>query len=399
MPDRDGTGQPRVRVAIVGAGFAASSHIDALSRLRGIEIHGILSSSEARSHEAASRFGIPVAYASLDELVADPSVHAVHNCTPNVLHAEITSRLLEAGKHVLSEKPLGMDAAETAALAEQARDSDGVAGVCFNYRHFPLVQQARIMLRSSDHGVIHFVRGGYLQDWLLHDDDWNWRLESDKAGPTRAMGDIGSHWIDTVQHVTGDRIVAVMAELGRLHEERWRPTDEPQTFERAEGGRERVSIDTEDFAAVLVRFSGGARGAFTVSQVSPGSKNRLFFQIDAAQTQLGWDQEEPNTLELGKRDEANRRLPRDPSLLADEAAALARFPGGHQEGWPDALRNLFADFYESVAARHRGEDRHHLFASFEEAHHVTRVVEAVARSHREERWIEIDSTQPEEDSA
>ena len=380
-----------IGVGIVGAGFAASSHVDALRRLPRVRLAGIVGSSPERVRPAADRLGIERVYPDLDALLADDGVAAVHNCTPNAAHADVTSRALSAGKHVLSEKPLGLDATETAQLVDAAARSDVVTGVCFNYRHFPLVQQVRAMLGTGDDGSVHLVHGSYLQDWLLFEDDWNWRLSSHRAGSTRAVGDIGSHWVDTVEHVTGDAIVEVAADLGRLHDERVRPEGEVETFARAGGGATRYRVDTEDFASTLFRLRSGARGSFLVSQVSPGRKNRLWFEVDAGRASFAWDQEDPNHLWIGRRDRPSEDLVRDPSLLSPEVAPLARFPGGHQEGWPDALRNLLADFYAAVDARRRGEPHAATFASFEDAHHVVQVVDAIAASASTGAWVSVGS--------
>ena len=378
----------RIRVGVIGTGFAASSHLDALARLRGVEVAGILGSSPERSRAAAERLGVGRAYPGLEALLDDDSVDAVHNCTPNHLHAGITERALATGKHVLSEKPLALDPEEGARLVSAADRANVVTGVCFNYRHFPLVQQARAMVRG-ELGPVHLAHGSYLQDWLLEKDDWNWRLEADKAGATRASGDIGSHWVDTVEHVMGDRVEEVMADLGRLHDERLRPAGEVRTFERSPAERIPTRVDTEDFASVLLRFRGGCRGAFTVSQVSPGRKNRLWFEMDGARAALAWDQEDPNRLWIGRRDAANAQVMRDPSLLVPQAAALAHFPGGHEEGWPDALRNLFEDFYAAVSAHRERRPDQRTFATFGEAQHVTEVIAAIARSDRDRSWVPV----------
>jgi predicted dehydrogenase len=380
----------RLRVAVIGSGFAASSHVDALSRVRAVEIAGIVGSSAERARAAAERFSIDRAYGSLDDALSDPSVDAVHNCTPNDVHAEITTRCLDAGKHVLAEKPLAMDSAQSGELVTRAAAADVVTGVAFNYRHYPLVQQLRMMLSAGEHGAVHLVTGGYLQDWLLHRDDWNWRLESARAGSTRAVGDIGSHWLDLVQHVTGDPIVEVMADLGRVFDERVRP-GEVETFSRSSGEGEPVAVDTEDFGSVLLRFASGARGAFTVSQVSAGRKNHLHLEVDTAEAAFAWDQEEPNALWIGRRDEPNLDLVRDPSLLAPEVAPLAHYPGGHQEGWPDGLRNLLEDFYAAIAARLDGGSHTPTFATFGDADRVMRIVEAIAESDRRGAWVSVTS--------
>jgi predicted dehydrogenase len=375
---------------VVGTGFSGSAHVDALSRLRKVEVIGVLGSSPDRSTEAAERLRVPRAYATLDEVVSDAEVDAVHNCTPNVVHAEVTVAALQAGKHVLSEKPLAMDAKQARALASHAERADVVTGVCFNYRHFPLVQQMRATIGNAEFGPIHLIRGAYLQDWLLFRDDWNWRLESARAGATRAVGDIGSHWLDLAQHVTGLRVVGVMADLGRLYDERMRPAAQAETFRRGDGRVEPTAVDTEDFGSVLLRFEGGGHGILTVSQVTAGAKNRLTIGVDMSTASMEWNQEEPNSLRIGRRDAANLELPRDPTLLAPTAAGLARLPAGHHEGWADALRNLFADFYAAVAARGEGRPYETSFATFDESHRVARLVEAITDSHRDGRWVTLD---------
>jgi predicted dehydrogenase len=402
-----GPGRPApLRVGIVGAGFAATSHADALARLPEVQLLGVAGTSRDKAEVAAARLGAERAYPDYRALLDDPDIDAVHDCTPTNLHAEVNRAALAAGKHVLSEKPLAMDSHQTAALAEQAASARGLSGVCFNYRHYPLVAQARAMLAAGDIGPVHLVHGGYLQDWLLWDEDWNWRLEPEKAGATRAVGDIGSHWLDLAQHVTGDQVAAVMADLFTVHAKRWRPSGGVHTFEQAPGagggagetspGRPvQVAVETDDAAAVMLRFSSGARGTLTISQVSAGWKNRLFLEIDAARASLRWDQEAPNHLRIGRRDAENGDLVRDPSLLAPEAAALAHYPGGHQEGWPDALRNLFEDFYRAAAARDRGEPYQGSYATFSSAHQVALIVEAVLQSHRRGGWVQVGETRDE----
>jgi predicted dehydrogenase len=373
-------------VGIVGTGFAASAHLDALSRVPGVEVVGVLGRTPERTKDAAARLHVDRAFASLDELLG--SVDVMHNCTPNDVHAEVTHAALAAGVHVLSEKPLGVDAAEAATLAVSAASmTDVMTGVCFVYRHFPLVQEMRALLADGADGPIHLAHGVYLQDWLLLSDDWNWRLESPRAGASRAMGDIGSHWIDLLQHVTGEVVTSVHAQLGRAHDTRIRPDGERETFVSGSGSGRPVAIDTEDMALVLFRTASGTRGSVTISQVSAGWKNRLVLEVDAAEASFVWDQEDPNHLRIGRRDGANRDVLRDPTQLGATAARLARYPAGHQEGWPDALRNLFEDFYRPFAGP---DDGVRTVASFAEAARVQAVVEAVVRSDAAGVWVEVD---------
>jgi predicted dehydrogenase len=383
-----------ILVGIVGAGFAASSHIDALARLRRVEIAAILGSSKERTAVAAARFGIdPVG--SLEELL--DQVDVVHNCTPNYVHASVTDAALDSNVHVLSEKPLGLDAAEAARLAKAASEAEAVTGVCYTYRHFPLVQQMRGLLADGGDGPVHLVHGAYLQDWLLRRDDWNWRLDATRGGSSRATGDIGSHWLDLAQHVTGDSVAAVTARVGRLFDERIRPSEgERETFGGGDGVGDPTLVDTEDLAVVLFRTAAGVLGSVTISQVSAGWKNHLVLEVDAAESSFVWDQEEPNRLRIGRRDGANRDLPRDPSQLRPEAAGLAHFPAGHQEGWPDALRNLFEDFYANVIAHGRDEPYEPTFASFADAARVQAAVQAVVRSDATGSWVAVDDVVREE---
>lgn len=378
----------------MGAGFAGGAHVEALGRVPGVKVAAVAGSTEARARAAADRLGVAQATGDYRALLADPSIQAVHNCTPNDLHHEVTAAALEAGKHVLAEKPLAMDSRETADLVARAGRAGTVCGVCFNYRHYPLVAEARAMLADGRAGRPHLITGAYLQDWLVEETDWNWRLQSERSGASRALGDIGSHWIDLIQHVTGRRVARVHARLGRLHDQRLRPSaGDVRTFDRGgEAHTEPVAVDTEDFANVLFEMDDGCAGVFTVSQVSPGRRNGLTFEIATRAASLAWDQEHPNELWIGRRDRANEQLVRDPALLSEEAAALAHYPGGHQEGWPDGLKNLLLDFYASVRAHTRGERRGTSVASFADAHGITRTIEALLESHRTGSWIAVDPT-------
>ncbi len=383
-----------IQVGIVGTGFSARSHLEALRRLHQVEVIAIASSSQERAEQVAKQFGIPRAYGDFRRLIHDPDVEVIHNCTPNLLHFPINREVLSAGKHLLSEKPLALNSQESSQLAEWAKKSASVSGVCFNYRHYPMIAEARASIAGGECGRVYLVHGGYLQDWLLYDTDYNWRLDPDQSGKSRAIADIGSHWCDTLQHVLGRRIVEVFADLKTVHPVRFKPRGPVTTFSQsAEADREEVPIDTEDCGIVMVHFEGGVQGVFTVSQVSAGRKNRLYFEIAAEKASVAWDQEEPNRLWIGKRDGANRELLRDPSLLSEPAASMAHYPGGHQEGWPDGLKNLFIDFYEAVRRRKAGEgetgEGAASFATFEDGHRIMLLIEAILESHRTKKWVRL----------
>ncbi|MFC7440552.1 Gfo/Idh/MocA family protein [Laceyella putida] len=382
----------KVKVGIIGTGFSAQSHLEALNRVPFVEVYAVASRSQDKAQAFADKFGVTKAYGSYEELLQDPAVDAVHNCTPNYLHHPINIAVLKAGKHLLSEKPLAMSSEESKELAALAAKNDVVSGVCFNYRHYPMVQEARQAIREGKIGKVHLVTGGYLQDWLLFPTDYSWRLEPDKNGDSRAIADIGSHWCDTVQHVLGQNIVEVFADLKTVHPVRQKPTTAVQSFaSNVTAEFEEMEIATEDAGTVLVHFENGAHGVFTVSQVNAGRKNHLHFEIAGNQASLAWEQENPNKLWFGHRDRANQELMRDPGLLSEQARGLAHYPGGHEEGWPDGLKNLFLNFYEAVRLRQKGEDwqSHRTFSSFAEGHRIMQLIDAILESHRTKRWVSI----------
>ena len=374
-------------VAVAGSGFIGPVHVEALRRLKNIHVTGILGSSPVRSEQARLAMGLPRAYASLDEMLADPDVQAVHLALPNVLHYEYSMRALEAGKHVMCEKPLAMHAEESAALVEAASASGLEAGVCYNQRFYPMNLQVRSMIASGELGALHSVVGSYVQDWLLYDTDYNWRVLSDKGGPLRAVSDIGTHWIDLVTSMTGLEVEAVLADLKIVHPVRKRPKGEVQTFTGAyEGDTEDVAIDTEDCGSVLFRFKGGARGSLWVSQVTAGYKNSLRYEISGAEQSVSWHSQFPNELRVGRRNVPSEAVVRDPALLHDLPGRFTSYPGGHNEGFPDTFKHCFRAFYEAVEGGGSGE---RLYPSFEEGHKEIVLCDAILQSHQEARWITI----------
>lgn len=383
-------GSERIRVGVVGTGFSATCHLDALARQPGVEVVAVAGSDAARAERLAREHGIPSSYGSYAELIDHPGLDAIHNCTVNRLHHEVSMAALERRLHVLSEKPLAVDSGQSGALAAEASRAGVVAAVCFNYRHYPLIAQIRATLARGEYGRPHFVHGGYLQDWLLLATDWNWRLDPVEGGASGAVADIGSHWADLAQHVTGDPIVEVFADLATLHATRLRPESRVGTFGSAAGdGSTPVKVEAEDHGTVLVRFASGARGSFAVSQTSPGAKNGLSLRIDAAEAAVVWRQEDPNRAWVGRRGAPNLELSRDPGALDPRAARLTRLPVGHPEGWLDALSSLVADFYEAIAATRDGRSHDGELATFQDGHARVRLVEAIGESHREQRWASV----------
>jgi len=382
-----------INVAIIGSGFMGAAHMDALRRVPGVNVVAIASIDTPRARELADQFGVPHVVEDWRALLDRPDVHAVHNCTPNNLHYAVNRALIEAGKHVLSEKPLTMTSEESADLVRLARERGVVTAINFNYRGYPLVQQARGMVQRGDLGELFLVHGHYLQDWLLYDTDYNWRLESAVSGASRAVADIGSHWCDLVQFVTGRPIVRVFAHLFRAHETRKKPKQAVETYKGKELGApqeyDEVAIDTEDGAFVLAEFAGGLRGSLVVSQVSAGRKNRQWIEVDGSRSALSWNQEEPNSLWVGHRDRPNEILIKDPSLLDATARDFAHYPGGHPEGYPDGPRNLFRNLYRYIrGGKTPGTDAAD-FPTFEDGHAEVVIVEKVLESHARGAWVDV----------
>jgi predicted dehydrogenase len=374
----------RIGMGLVGPGFVGVHHIDAVRRLGFVDVVAVADVNETAAREKAAALGVATAYGSFEALAADPSVDVIHNTTPNFLHGPVIRAAIARRKHIISEKPLASSAAEALALWTAAADAGVVHAVTFNYRGNPLVQQARAMVAGGDIGAVHFVHGGYLQDWLLKPTDFSWRLEPEHGGGSSAFADIGSHWCDLAQHVTGSPIVEVLADLATVVPTRYRPSVSPQAFGAAAGEtREPFRVTSEDLATILVRFENGARGCATIGQVCAGHKNDLWIELNAANASMRWRQEQQNELWVGRRDTANELLAKDPSLIAHAARPYAHLPGGHQEGWADAFANVIRDIYSFIAeGRAPGGQRAPAFATFEDGYRIACLVDAVLESHR-----------------
>jgi predicted dehydrogenase len=373
----------RFRAGVVGTGFVGVVHVHAL-RLLGVDVAGVVGSSPER---AAAKAIAPV-YDSLEALLADDTVDVVHLTTPNHLHHPQVKQVLAAGKHVVCEKPLAMTSDESAELLELAQASGLVHCTNFNLRFFPLVHEARDRVQAGEIGDVWNVHGGYLQDWLLFPTDWNWRLERDKGGEMRAIGDIGSHWMDMAQFVSGRRIVELVADLATTIPVRRRPLGEVETFtSAADVEREDAPMTTEDLGHVLVRFDGGARGAFKVSQVSAGRRNYLHFQVDGSQSALAWSAESHEELWIGRRDEPNGVLQRNAALMHADAASRTFLPAGHAEGWVETFRELYRAVYTAVAAG--APPAVPDYPTFADGHVANVLGDAIALSNRERRWVEV----------
>ncbi len=378
---------PGIGAAVIGTGFIGTVHVEALRRI-GVSVRGVLGSSPERGAARAATLGVPQAYPSLDALLADETVDVVHVTSPNHLHVPQVRAILSAGRHVVCEKPLAMDAAGSAELVTLAAASDRVCAVNFNIRFYPLNQHLQERVAEGMLGDIRLVTGQYFQDWLFLDTDWNWRLEPEQGGALRAVGDIGSHWIDLMTFITGRRVASVMADLTTFIGTRHQPRGPVESFatERSTDTVAR-SMTTEDTASILLRFADGARGAVNLSQISSGRKNSLRYEIDGSEAAAAWDSEQPDQLWIGHRARPNEILIRNPALMGPAGVAAAALPGGHVEGFGDTFGALFRAIYADVAAGKPSPRPR--YATFADGHDRMLVGDAIGESARLGRWVDV----------
>ena len=377
----------KIKAAIAGTGFMGKVHTENIRRLGNVEVAAVVGSRPERAQKFAEAMSIPIATSNLGDVLENREIAAVHICTPNVDHFPMSLAAIEAGKAVLCEKPLTMNTDEARRLVDAAKAKNAVNCVQHNLRYYPVVQQIRQMIAAGDLGEILIVQGTYSQDWLLYDTDWNWRLDSKSNGKLRVMGDIGSHWMDMIQHLTGLSISAVCADLTTFHKTRKRPKGSVETFSGKKAAAteyETFAVDTEDFGIVMLRLGERARGAFTVSQMSAGRKNRFAFEIFGTKAGVAWDQEKPDTLWIGHRNDPNQVMVKDGSLMYPAAATFADLPGGHSEGYDDSHKQVFKRFYARVADASAPID----YPTFEDGLHGMILLEKVAESAAKKAWVE-----------
>lgn len=373
--------------AVIGTGFIASVHIGALRRL-GVTVAGVLGSSPGRGAERAAALGVDHAYPDIDALLDDPAVSVVHVTSPNVAHYDQVCRIIAAGKHVVCEKPLAMTSAQSREMVALAAGTGVVAAVCYNIRFYPLNQQAHGMVAAGDLGDVRFIHGHFHQDWLAKETDWNWRLEADQGGALRSVGDIGTHWIDLTNFITGLRPTHVMAELATFVPERRKPTGPVETFASGDTGpSEPRRVETDDAAMILLRYPGGARGTMSTSQISRGRKGDMAWEVAGSRASAAWQAETPDHLWIGHRDAPNQILLRDPSLMNPAGAAASTLPGGHVEGFADSFHGFFRQVYRDVAAGGRQPDS--TWATFADGHHEMLFCDAVLDSAASGTWAAV----------
>jgi predicted dehydrogenase len=378
-----------LKAAVIGTGFIGPVHVEALRRL-GVEVVGILGSSPENGAARAKAMRLPRSFDTLEELLAVPGLDVVHITTPNYLHKPMALQAIAAGKHVVCEKPLAMDVTEGQELLDAATAAGIVHAVNFNLRVYAQCHQAKALVESGELGRVLLMHGRYLQDWLLNDTDWNWRLEPGQGGDMRVVADIGSHWLDLMTFIGGKRLSEVCADFATLLEKRKKPTKPVETFAGkalAPEDYEEISITTEDYAGILLRYEDGVHGSCTVSQMSAGRKNHLAFEVDCAKASVAFNSENPEQLWIGRRDRPSETLLRDPALLAPSARSTTDYPGGHAEGFPDTFKQLYKKVYAAIEAG--GPPVHPDYPTFADGVYSLQVGEALLQSARENRWVPV----------
>jgi predicted dehydrogenase len=378
-----------IGAAVIGTGFIGGVHIGALRRL-GIDVVGLLGSSPARGSERGAALGVAKSYDTLDQLLADPKVHVVHVTSPNKAHYQQVKQILAAGRHVVCEKPLAMTSAQSAEMLALAKSTGLVAAVCYEVRYYPLNHQARGMVVNGELGDIRLITGYFHQDWLARPTDWNWRLEPEEGGELRSVGDIGTHWLDLTSFITGLRATEVMAELSTFITEREKPIGPVETFAKTSGQKtERRNIMTDDVSTILLRYPNGARGVMSTSQVSFGKKCALHWDITGSEASAMWHMENPEQLWIGRRDQPNQILQRDPGLMNPMGGSVASLPGGHAEGFADAFFAFFRQVYADVAKG--GGQKDPTYATFDDGHYEMQFCDAVLKSAKSGTWTKLSS--------
>jgi predicted dehydrogenase len=375
----------RIRTAVIGTGFMGRVHLEALRRIEHVDVVEVAATSADKGRAAAEGYNVLNSTGDWQDVMRDPSIDAVHVCTPNDSHFPIAKAALEAGKHVLCEKPLAMSSAQARELTDLAAAKKLRNALCHNLRFYPMVQQMKAMREAGAFGDILVVQGTYSQDWMLYETDWNWRVDPSVSGPSRVMADIGSHFFDMAEHVTGLKVSSVCSDLQIFWPTRKQPKSGGETFSgKTAGETTDTKIVTEDFGTTIFQM-GRARGAMTASQVSAGRKNGLVLEIYGTKGGATWRQETPEELWLGHRDAPNQVLMKDPSLLSEHARAFADFPGGHAEGYPDTHKQLYRRFYASISDPSLTPD----YPQFADGLRQMKILDAELASHKSRAWVDV----------
>jgi predicted dehydrogenase len=375
----------KMKVGVIGVGFIGVAHVEALRRLGFIEVVAIADTHTPQ--KKANELYIKKGYEDYQEMIMNENLDAVHICTPNKYHYESAMFALQNNIPVLVEKPFTTTLQEAIELNKVAKTRNIVTCLNHSLRMNPQVQQMKSLIENNEVGDIYAVHGSYLQDWLLYDTDWTWRLEPEFSGSTRAFSDIGSHWIDMVENITNQRAVEVLAEFNTVHKKRKKPNDVIESFASStQTGYEEKKIDTEDWCSILFKFENGAIGSLNVSQITAGRKNQQIINISGSKSSLHWNSDIANHLWIGKRETYNQEVTKDPSLLSNNAKNVTSYPGGHIEGFPDTFKQQFLQFYKAIEIKDYSSFG---FSTFEDGYREMLLNERVFQSAQERRWIQI----------
>ena len=378
----------KLRVAIIACGFTGQQHVEAVRRIPGTEVVAISDTNPELLRKKAEALGIENTFDDYKAMIDLAKPDIVHNCTPNAMHFETNKYVMKKGIHVYCEKPLAVSKEQGIELVKIAKSLGIATGVNFNYRHNAMVQEIRQLIKNGDAGQPMLVHGQYLQDWLMYDTDYNWRLASEIGGASRAVADIGSHWFDTAQCVLDRKIEAVWAKLITVHPTRKKPRQEVETFVHSKGEYDSVTILSEDVGFIIVRFEGNLFGNLILSQVSGGHKNNLRIEVDAQRYSMQWKQENSDCLYIGTRENGTRKLQASPDTVHESIMRYATLPGGHSVAWSDALRNGIGEFYSAVRAGSYAEENR-TYADFNDGLELIKLTEACILSNQIGNWVEI----------
>jgi len=380
----------KLKVGVIGAGYIGMVHLEILRLMTGVEVVAVAESNAKLAATAGEKFGIPKVYDNGNDLIDDKAVDVVHNCTPNLYHFDMNTRALEAGKEVMSEKPLALTSKESEKLVRLAEKHGTVTGINFCYRYYPVVQEAAARVRKGELGDVRAVMGHFLQDWLFYETDFSWRLEPQFSGKSNVMADLGSHWCDLIHFITGRKIVEVMAEFHTCIPKRKKPRSGPLTFTIARDVEyDEVEVELEDYASLFIRLDNGARGNFTTCQVAAGRKVDIDVQIFGSKESLAWNHVYPNSLWIGHRERGNETFFESPLLQDEETRKYAKLPTGHPMGYHDAVFNLFRDFYDAVEAKRAGREVINRCPDFLAGHVEMCVMDAAIKSAKSGSWQKV----------
>jgi len=380
-----------IKVGLIGTGYIGMVHLDMLRRLGGVEVAAVADPNAGLARAAADKFGIGRVYGDADALLADPEIEVVHDCAPNNVHFDINAKAIRAGKELLSEKPLALDSRESAELLSLATRHGTLTGINFCYRYYPVVQEAAARARRGDLGDVRAFVGHFLQDWLFFEADYSWRLDPAVAGQANVVADLGSHWFDLVQFITGQKIVEVMAELHTCLPKRRRPKGGVLSFGAgAAGESEEVAITLDDYASLFLKLGNGARGNFTTCQAAAGRKVDIEIQVFGSKESYAWSHVHPNALWIGHREKANEVFYESSQQQTEDTRKYATLPTGHPMGYHDAVLNLFRDYYEALAAKRAGKPYRATFPDFRTGHEMMCVIDAAVRSDKSGAWAKVE---------